>query len=190
LEELLDVVPEIRQTRLVWLRQPPGASKPATILKLIERIRFIRALGLDPTVTRQIHQNRLLQLAREGARSTPQRLENLDVRRRLAILVAFLIETAATLTDYTLEMHDRIMTQFLSQCKQSYATETENHGPALRATARRYAAVGEALITARDADQNPSVRIGVGYRALGLLKADTVTWFWIGTHDEYDRLLK
>ncbi|MGC9039212.1 MAG: hypothetical protein C0183_16390 [Roseiflexus castenholzii] len=35
-----------------------------------------------------------------------------------------------------------------------------------------------------------SVRIGSGYRALGLLQADTVTWFWIGTHDEYDRLLK
>jgi len=35
-----------------------------------------------------------------------------------------------------------------------------------------------------------SVRIGLGYRALGLLKGDTVTWFWVGTHDEYDRLLK
>jgi hypothetical protein len=54
----------------------------------------------------------------------------------------------------TLEMHDRILTQFLSQCKQSYATETENHGPALRATARRYAAIGKALITARDEEQD------------------------------------
>jgi len=35
-----------------------------------------------------------------------------------------------------------------------------------------------------------SVRIGLGYRTLGLLKSDIVTWFWIGTHDEYDRLLK
>ncbi len=35
-----------------------------------------------------------------------------------------------------------------------------------------------------------SVRIGLGYRAPGLLKAGTITWFWIGTHDEYDRLLK
>ena len=35
-----------------------------------------------------------------------------------------------------------------------------------------------------------SARISLGYRTLGLLKADTVTWFWIGTHDEYDRLLK
>ncbi|CAN2045357.1 Cytotoxic translational repressor of toxin-antitoxin stability system [Candidatus Magnetomoraceae bacterium gMMP-1] len=35
-----------------------------------------------------------------------------------------------------------------------------------------------------------SVRIGNGYRSLGLLQGDTVTWFWIGKHDEYMRLLK
>jgi hypothetical protein len=35
-----------------------------------------------------------------------------------------------------------------------------------------------------------SVRIGLAYRAVGVLKADTVTWFWIGTHGEYDRLIK
>jgi len=34
-----------------------------------------------------------------------------------------------------------------------------------------------------------SVRIGGGYRALALLDADTFYWFWIGTHDEYERLL-
>jgi hypothetical protein len=35
-----------------------------------------------------------------------------------------------------------------------------------------------------------SVRIGVTYRAAGLLESDTVTWFWIGPHDAYDRLLR
>jgi len=34
-----------------------------------------------------------------------------------------------------------------------------------------------------------SVRIGSGYRALSLLKEDTFFWFWIGTHNEYERLL-
>ena len=30
-----------------------------------------------------------------------------------------------------------------------------------------------------------SIRIGgSGHRALGLLQGDTVTWFWIGSHDE------
>lgn len=33
-----------------------------------------------------------------------------------------------------------------------------------------------------------SVRIGGGYRALALLEGDTFYWFWIGTHDEYERL--
>ena len=32
-----------------------------------------------------------------------------------------------------------------------------------------------------------SVRITRGYRAVGTLKEDTVTWFWIGSHDEYER---
>ena len=33
-----------------------------------------------------------------------------------------------------------------------------------------------------------SVRIGMGYRALGLDVADGVLWIWIGTHAEYDKL--
>jgi len=34
-----------------------------------------------------------------------------------------------------------------------------------------------------------AVRIGRGYRALGLLEGDTIYWIWIGDHDEYDRIL-
>ncbi|MEX2214978.1 MAG: hypothetical protein WD768_12660 [Phycisphaeraceae bacterium] len=34
-----------------------------------------------------------------------------------------------------------------------------------------------------------SARIGIGYRALGVLKDDTIVWFWIGSHADYDRLL-
>ncbi len=34
-----------------------------------------------------------------------------------------------------------------------------------------------------------SVRIGRSYRALGLLQGDTVYWFWIGTHADYDQML-
>lgn len=34
-----------------------------------------------------------------------------------------------------------------------------------------------------------SARIGIGYRALGVLGGDTIVWFWIGSHAEYDQLL-
>jgi hypothetical protein len=34
-----------------------------------------------------------------------------------------------------------------------------------------------------------SVRIGRDYRALGVRNGDELTWFWIGSHADYDRLL-
>ena len=32
-----------------------------------------------------------------------------------------------------------------------------------------------------------SVRVTLGYRAVGIFEEDTVTWFWIGNHDDYER---
>jgi len=31
-----------------------------------------------------------------------------------------------------------------------------------------------------------SIRVGRRWRALGLLEEDTIYWFWIGSHSEYD----
>ena len=35
-----------------------------------------------------------------------------------------------------------------------------------------------------------SARIGLDYRALGVVTGSSVIWFWIGPHAAYDRLLK
>jgi len=34
-----------------------------------------------------------------------------------------------------------------------------------------------------------SARIGLGYRALAVMKKDRIVWYWIGSHNEYDRLI-
>ena len=34
-----------------------------------------------------------------------------------------------------------------------------------------------------------SVRVGAHYRALGTEVEDGIVWVWIGTHDEYDRIV-
>ena len=41
-------------------------------------------------------------------------------------------------------------------------------------------------------DREPiySVRVTGAYRVVGLLEKDEVTWFWIGGHADYDRILK
>ena len=35
-----------------------------------------------------------------------------------------------------------------------------------------------------------SARVGLHYRALAVEAADGFIWFWVGTHAEYDRLIK
>jgi hypothetical protein len=35
-----------------------------------------------------------------------------------------------------------------------------------------------------------SARVGIGYRAVGVKDGDTVVWFWIGSHADYDALLE
>ena len=34
-----------------------------------------------------------------------------------------------------------------------------------------------------------SARIGLEYRALAVMRKDALVWFWIGDHEEYDRLI-
>jgi hypothetical protein len=34
-----------------------------------------------------------------------------------------------------------------------------------------------------------SARVGLHHRALGVRDGDDVAWFWIGNHDDYERLI-
>jgi len=35
-----------------------------------------------------------------------------------------------------------------------------------------------------------SVRVTKDYRAIGIIQEDEIIWFWIGSHAEYNKLLK
>lgn len=35
-----------------------------------------------------------------------------------------------------------------------------------------------------------SVRIGINYRAVGILDNDDIIWYWIGSHADYDKLIQ
>lgn len=43
----------------------------------------------------------------------------------------------------------------------------------------------------KSADNIYSIRIGIGWRAIGILKPkDSIIWFWIGSHNDYDKMIK
>jgi hypothetical protein len=131
LDALLVLAPGARMTTLAALRQPPRRPTPATFVALAERLQTIRAIGLNADVARQIHQTRLVRLAREGARYSPQFLQRLGPERRYATLVAFLLETSASLTDEAIELHDRLIGQYHSQTKQTHADQFQQNGRAI-----------------------------------------------------------
>jgi len=35
-----------------------------------------------------------------------------------------------------------------------------------------------------------SIRVGIGWRALGVLEGEDMIWFWIGSHADYEKLIK
>jgi len=39
-------------------------------------------------------------------------------------------------------------------------------------------------------DAYSSIRISKDYRAVGVIAEQDILWFWIGSHSEYDKLLK
>jgi hypothetical protein len=53
-------------TSLAWLRQSPLKPNSRHMLEHIDRLKALRALDLPAGIERQIHQNRLLKIAREG----------------------------------------------------------------------------------------------------------------------------
>ena len=105
LDRLLELRGESRQTGLEWLRQAIGAANPNNILSCIERLTFILQLHIPIEWARRIHQNRLVQIAREGAGTDAAHLRSLSPERRYATLVATVLDTAAILITYENQQH-------------------------------------------------------------------------------------
>jgi len=150
LDELLVLKPDQQRTDLIWLRQPPGPPTPNNFNKAVERLEFIRSLKLNSRWKQQIHQNRLRQLSRTGAKYTPAHLARLDGLRRYATLVAFLLDTSEALVDQAIDMHDRMMGKLFSKSKRQQGEQFQNDGQAINEKVRLYARVGKALIVAKD----------------------------------------
>jgi hypothetical protein len=141
LDGLLELRSGSPYSTLSWLRLPAGAPTPKAVMAHIERLQTIRSLGLSPELPHRLHQNRLLQIAREGAQCAVYQLKEYEPDRRHGTLVALLIETAATLTDEILDLHDRLIGSFFTQSKNRYDRAFAEQGKAINDKVRLYAKV-------------------------------------------------
>ena len=146
-------------TQLAWLRQAPLKPNSKQMLEHIDRLRAWRALDLPAGIERQVHQNRLLKIAREGGQMTSADLMRLERQRRYATLVALAVEGTATITDEVIGLHDRIVGKLFNAAKHKHQEQFQADGRAINEKLRLYGKVGQALLAARQNGSDPFAAI-------------------------------
>jgi len=159
LDGLLQRKAESSMTQLAWLRQAPLKPNSKHMLEHIERLQTWRALDLPAGIDRQVHQNRLLKIAREGGQMTSADLMKFERERRYATLVAIAVEGMATVTDEVIDLHDRIVGKLFNAAKHKHQEQFQADGRAINDKLRLYGRVGRALLEARQNGSDPFAAI-------------------------------
>lgn len=159
LDSLLTLKPETKITLMAWLRQAATAPNIKHILEHIERLKVLQSLNLPDGLEQKIHKNRLLKMAREGGRMSVDDLAKFETTRRYATIVAIVIETKATVIDEIIDLHDRIMGKLFNRAKRKHEEEFQKSGKALNDKVRLYYLVGNALLEAKEAGEDPFAAI-------------------------------
>lgn len=159
LDELLKIKPDTNMTWLVWLRQSPLKPNSRYMLEHIERLKTFQAIALPDGIGRQIHQNRLLKIAREGGQMAPQDLGKFESERRYATLVALTLESTATIIDEIIDLHDRILVKLFSTAKHKHQQQFQQQGKAINDKVRLFSKIGHALLDAKQSNSDPYAAI-------------------------------
>jgi TnpA family transposase len=111
LDTLLEPDPARGLTPLAWLRRPAISNSPRAILGNLEKLAFLRAVGVEDWTLEALNPNRLKFLAHLARKSSAQALQRAPAVRRYPILVAFLSQCLADVIDEVIEMFDRCLAE-------------------------------------------------------------------------------
>jgi TnpA family transposase len=154
LEELLVVSPTSETTQFAWLKNFPTSAKPDNLRALLDRLRFVRTIGLSPNTTERVHKDRFQQFVREGRVSDAHQIVRYTSHRRRAILAATVIDLEARLTDAVLDMADKLIGGMFARAKssqeRSYVASNNDVGRLMRLFQRTIDALGVAHESHRD----------------------------------------
>jgi len=137
------------------LRQLPQAPAARNILALIERLRFVRELGIDADRQRSVSVAAFERLATDCLRTTVQHVRELAVSRRRAMLVAAVIRLESALTDATLFMFDKLLGSMSRKAERRTAEKSFQTLREVQAHLRTLTAACRAVIQARESTADP-----------------------------------
>jgi hypothetical protein len=118
LDSLLQPDPTRGLTPLTWLRRPAVSNSPQAILGNLEKLTFLRSAGVEDWALEPLNPNRLKFLAHVARTSGAQALQRAPAERRYPILIAFLSQALADVTDEVIEMFDRCLADAYARAGQ------------------------------------------------------------------------
>ena len=143
------------RTRLGWIREWPEAPSAANLKGIVERLDAVRAIGIAADGARRIHAARYAVIARTAGLVTVQHLRRLERPRRLAMLVASMIEMEAALTDAALVMVEKMVGALFRRADRTRSDRLLGQARMLKDTARFHARLGRLLVEARATGRDP-----------------------------------
>ncbi|MDN5470831.1 MAG: Tn3 family transposase [Lactococcus lactis] len=179
LDTLLNLQEKSSISQLNWLKQSPQAVNSKFLLMHIKRLKTIKDIDLPKDIGKDIHQTRLLKIAREGRQMTPQHLRDFEESRRYATLVAILLETKASIIDEIIEMNDKIIGSLFRYAKNTQAQKMQESGKSMGEQLGVFFKIGNALLDARETGEDPfdAVESVISWEALAqsILEAKNLT---------------
>jgi TnpA family transposase len=132
-----------------WIGEVAEGPKLKNLVAVVDRLRWLRSIGLPDDRRKAIHANRYGIIAREAKIIHARELMRFSTERRLATLLAFVIERQAALTDLAISMFDRMLGTAHRRAETSRRARLLGEAEVLAEVARNHLTLGRALVEAR-----------------------------------------
>ncbi len=176
LDALFSVNDDTESASLAWLKAIPTATKPDHIQEILDRLQFVRQIGVPAKQAAIIHPDRYHQFVREGRASPAYMIERYTRPRRRATLVAHLIDLEERLTDAAIEMADKLIGGVFSRAKNAQARRYVATTKDVSRLMRLFRGTIDALSFAVENNADPIAAIdkSVGWETLLKARAEAV----------------
>jgi len=169
LDGLLVTDPAVRRSRFAWLRDAPEAPAPGNMVSLLDRLDWVRGLGVAQERVARVHPARLARLVEEGGIMTAQHLAGVEPLRRTALLVAQATDLDLQLTDASLAMFAKYMGSLFTRAR---GRDERRFQATKRDVARTLLLFRRTIVALKEAKETGEDGIDVIEREIGLARLD------------------
>jgi len=147
LDRLREPRPDGGNTVLQCLKEPPGVSSSRVLLDLLDRVDFIRSLGLPTEAVASLHPDMRRRIAALVSRySVDSLFGDFPEPKRLAYLVCYLTERLTALIDLSVECFDDLVQSVENGSKSAMQRDQIGNGRAINDRLRMFETIAAVLL--------------------------------------------